>query len=255
MGEWGASRQGRGGNDGKEGDLKPGPCQENSEKQVCVCLLITQSVSTLCDPMYCSPSGSSVRGILEARILEWGVIPFSRGLPNQERGPQRSPVYAVRGDTTPSQPPHKHLQMNYPVSTIPRVWFGSLLCVSEVIAPTHLSSSKKSGHPCYSRLHSLVVVGSVRVLGALSRHRSLPSAERTFFGQILGTQGISMETEQLQRLGSQTHSRRCTLGTTLSPHQAPRLSLTQESRLSGGSPWPPVGAWGKERSWHLWILS
>ena len=30
-------------------------------------------------PMNCSPPGSSVRGILRARILEWAVIPFSRG--------------------------------------------------------------------------------------------------------------------------------------------------------------------------------
>ena len=31
--------------------------------------------------MNCSPPGSSVHGILQARILEWVVIPFSRGLP------------------------------------------------------------------------------------------------------------------------------------------------------------------------------
>ena len=32
-----------------------------------------------CDPMDCSPLGSSVNGILQARILEWVAIPFSRG--------------------------------------------------------------------------------------------------------------------------------------------------------------------------------
>ena len=36
-------------------------------------------VSTLCDPMDYSPPGSSVHGILQARILEWVAIPFSRG--------------------------------------------------------------------------------------------------------------------------------------------------------------------------------
>ena len=36
-------------------------------------------VSTLCDPMDCSLPGSSVHGILQARILEWVAIPFSRG--------------------------------------------------------------------------------------------------------------------------------------------------------------------------------
>ena len=34
---------------------------------------------TLCDPMDCSPPGSSVHGILQARILEWGAISSSRG--------------------------------------------------------------------------------------------------------------------------------------------------------------------------------
>ena len=43
-----------------------------------VCVLVTQSCPTLCDPMDCSPPGSSVNGILQARILEWAAIPFSR---------------------------------------------------------------------------------------------------------------------------------------------------------------------------------
>ena len=40
---------------------------------------MAQSCLTLCDPMDCSLSGSSVHGILQARILEWAAIPFSRG--------------------------------------------------------------------------------------------------------------------------------------------------------------------------------
>ena len=35
------------------------------------------SCLTLCDPMDCSPPGSSVRGIFQARTLEWGAIAFS----------------------------------------------------------------------------------------------------------------------------------------------------------------------------------
>ena len=42
----------------------------------CVC---AQLCLTLCDPMDCSPSGSSVHGIFQARILEWVAISFSRG--------------------------------------------------------------------------------------------------------------------------------------------------------------------------------
>ena len=40
---------------------------------------VTQSCPALCDPKDCSPPGSSVHGILQARILEWVAIPFSRG--------------------------------------------------------------------------------------------------------------------------------------------------------------------------------
>ena len=43
-------------------------------------VLVTQSCLTLCDPMDCMLPGSSVHGILQARILEWVVIPFSRGI-------------------------------------------------------------------------------------------------------------------------------------------------------------------------------
>ena len=42
-------------------------------------VLVTQASLTLCDPMECSHPSSSVHGILQARILEWVAIPFSRG--------------------------------------------------------------------------------------------------------------------------------------------------------------------------------
>ena len=42
-------------------------------------VLVTQLCPTLCDPIYCSLSVSSVHGIIQARILEWVAIPFSRG--------------------------------------------------------------------------------------------------------------------------------------------------------------------------------
>ena len=38
-----------------------------------------QSCPTLCDPIDGTPPGSPVPGILQARTLEWAVIPFSRG--------------------------------------------------------------------------------------------------------------------------------------------------------------------------------
>ena len=45
---------------------------------ICACP-VAQSCPALCDPMDCSPPGSSVHGILQARILEGVAISFSRG--------------------------------------------------------------------------------------------------------------------------------------------------------------------------------
>ena len=56
-------------------------CQANKENKkqktslgLCVHAKLLQSCPTLCNPMDCSPSGSSVHGILQVRILEWVVI-------------------------------------------------------------------------------------------------------------------------------------------------------------------------------------
>ena len=49
-------------------------------------VLVTQSCPALCHPMKCNPSVSSVHGILQAKLLEWVAIPFSRGS-FQPRGP------------------------------------------------------------------------------------------------------------------------------------------------------------------------
>ena len=53
--------------------------EEAEVEQFCEDLQDAQSCPTLCGPMDCSPPGSSVHGILQARILEWVAISFSRG--------------------------------------------------------------------------------------------------------------------------------------------------------------------------------
>ena len=50
-----------------------------SPKFTCAVCFVTQSCLTLCDSMSCSPPGSSVHGILQARILEWVAMPSSWG--------------------------------------------------------------------------------------------------------------------------------------------------------------------------------
>ena len=45
-----------------------------------LCVLVTQWCLTLRDPADCSPPGSTVHGILQARMLEWVAISFSKSI-------------------------------------------------------------------------------------------------------------------------------------------------------------------------------
>ena len=69
---------------------------------MCVCVLVTQSCQSLCDPMDCS---LAVHEILQARILEWVDISFSRGSSRH-----RNPALAGRFFT--AEPPGKPNQPN-----------------------------------------------------------------------------------------------------------------------------------------------
>ena len=82
---------------------------------VCVCVKVAQSCLTLCDPMDWSLPDFSVHGILQARILEWVAIPFSRG-----SSQPRSPILLL--GSLPSEPPGKPRQVRS-LTNIP-VWTG-----------------------------------------------------------------------------------------------------------------------------------
>ena len=70
---------------------------------------VIQSCPTLCHPMDCSIPACSVHGILQARILEWVAISFSRGSSWPRNWP-RSPT--LQADVLPSEPPRKHIPFN-----------------------------------------------------------------------------------------------------------------------------------------------
>ena len=77
---------------------------------------IPLSCLILCSPMNCSPPGSSVHGVLQARILEWvaitpGALPHS-GIELQ------SPT--VQADSLPSEPPGKQRNCKSPGEVKPR---------------------------------------------------------------------------------------------------------------------------------------
>ena len=70
----------------------------------CVLCLVAQLCLTLCNPVAYSPPGSSIRGILQARILEWVAMPSSRDLPSPGIKPRS---LALQVDSLPSEPPGK----------------------------------------------------------------------------------------------------------------------------------------------------
>ena len=65
---------------------------------------LLQSSLTLWDPMDCDPPGSSVHGILQARILEWVAIPFFRGSSHPR---DRAQVSCTAGGFFTTEPPGK----------------------------------------------------------------------------------------------------------------------------------------------------
>ena len=67
---------------------------------LCACELSRFSCVQLCDPMDCSPPGSSVHGILQARILEWVTMPPPGDLPNP--GTKRTEVSCIAGRFFPN---------------------------------------------------------------------------------------------------------------------------------------------------------
>ena len=69
------------------------------EIDVCV---HSQSCPALCNPMDCNLPGSSVHGILQARILEWGAMPSFRG----SLGPRNQACFSCTGRRALYHPPH-----------------------------------------------------------------------------------------------------------------------------------------------------
>ena len=72
---------------------------------------LLQSCLTVCNPMDCSPPGSSVHGILQARILEWVAIPPLGDLPNSGMEPKSLTSPALAGRFFTTEPPGKPLRV------------------------------------------------------------------------------------------------------------------------------------------------
>ena len=72
--------------------------------RLCCCCLVAKLCLTLLRPMDCSPPGSSVHGISQARILEWVAISFSRG---SSRPRDQTHIFCITGGFFTTEPPGK----------------------------------------------------------------------------------------------------------------------------------------------------
>ena len=117
--------------------------------------------------MDCSPPGSSVHGILQARALEWVAIPFSGGSPNPgiKRGPS-----ALQADSWPSEPPGKPKEaQTRPQVTLEPCGHLVLHCsVSGFPNPkldhshTYVTGAgQNTGSPCESLMQQLTLVPAI----------------------------------------------------------------------------------------------
>ena len=98
-------------------------CKDNTESPLCS---VTQLCLTLFDSMDCSSPGSSIHGILQARILEWVSFPPSGDLPDPGIKP-RFPALEV--DSLPAVPPGK------PTNTIDIVYSNLFdICFQQIFS-------------------------------------------------------------------------------------------------------------------------
>ena len=92
-------------------------------KQLCVCVCVhmhTQLCLTLCNPMNCSPRGSSVHDIFQARILEQVAISSSRRSSRRRIKPTSLACPALAGGFLTTVPPGKPLNSFTEVLFIPK---------------------------------------------------------------------------------------------------------------------------------------
>jgi len=107
---------------------------------------VAQSCLTLCYPMDCSPLGSSVHGILQARILEFVAISYSRGSSRPRDQIQVSCISCIAGRFCTTEPPGKTLKKPYDPPFSPH-WSLSKSCSLPLLGsiPTDLLPSPAEG--------------------------------------------------------------------------------------------------------------
>ena len=142
---------------------------------------VAQSYPTLSDPMDCSPPGSSVHGIFQARVLEWGAIAFSINFNKQMQ------IYGTINRCFCSflSQWFSSVQLLSCVQLFAIPWTGACQLPCPSPAPEVYSNSCPLSRWCHPTISSSVVSFS-------SRLRSFPSSESFQMSQFLASGGKSI---------------------------------------------------------------
>ena len=93
--------------------------------RITICCMRAQSLQLcpiLCEPKDCSPPGSSVHGIFQARTLEWVAMPSSRG---SSQARDWTCISCIAGEFFNAEPPGKHwVNIGSVKLFYPKVWRG-----------------------------------------------------------------------------------------------------------------------------------
>ena len=157
---------------------------------MCVCVLVAQSCLTVCDPMNCGPQGSSVHGILQARVLEW-ISQFSRSVVSNSLRP-----HGLQHARPPCPLPTPGVHPNPRASSR---WCHPTISSSVVPVSSHLQSFPASGSFQMSQLFA----SGDQSVGVSASTSILPMNIQDWF-PLRWTGWISLQSKGLSRVFSKT---------------------------------------------------
>ena len=142
-------------------------------------VLLTQLCLTLCEPMDCSPPGSCVHGILQARVLEWIAISFSRG----------------------SSPPRDWYWVSCIANRVFTIWFTEESSRNRFTERQYLLTENVYGFP-YLQSHSqvaLVIKNLTASAGDMRDMSSIPGSGRSSGGRHGNPTPVSLPGESYEQ--------------------------------------------------------
>ena len=166
---------------------------------------VTQLSLTLCDPMDYSLPGSSFRGILQARVLEWVVISFSRGSSQPRDWTRVSHIPGRCFNLWATREAHQGLGF---IKCLLALWLASITRIFRTAAASH-ELSPRDMHFCLLGLEPSTVMWPVLAqwwiktrrkrnkLAAACRHVNEPNRDQKYPDSVTSTPNSNSQTYEI----------------------------------------------------------